>query len=187
MKLIIVQGESTTGKTTLVKKLATDLKLSYFMKDEYKEHRYDELGHIPTLKEWKTIDVASWEQIYEAVRRTAKEDKTLIIEGNFWKSKCRVLREIIPTDATVIEIFCTAAPSVIFRRFRNRYRSGERHPSHRDHLWLPAVGVDMLCAKLGWHWIQPVGVSETMIRVDSTDFSKVDYEAIKKFVSDNLR
>jgi len=183
MKLIIVQGESATGKTTLVKRLATDLNLPYFMKDDYKERRYDELGKIPSLRQWSKIDNDSWEAIYAAIQQAVDSDGSLIIEGNFWRKQRARIRKIVPESASVAEVFCTADPAMIWQRFHERHRQGNRHPGHRDHLWGPTMWLDLTCSKLGWHWIKPVGISQRLLRVDTTDFSKLDYQAIKDFVA----
>lgn len=49
MNLIVVEGGSGTGKTTLARQLAQDLGYQVFLKDTYKEAQFDQLNKTPNL------------------------------------------------------------------------------------------------------------------------------------------
>jgi predicted kinase len=182
MQLIIVQGKTATGKTHLANRLSKDLGIAAFIKDGYKEKRFDALGKVPNLKQWVDIENESWRQLHEAVQEAIHKNTSLIIEGNFVPKERKKLRKLIPTTCNVVEIFCFAKGRVLSKRYVQRNRSGERHPGHRDHLWYGVVFMEMAAAGVGAHWIKPVRVSDKVLKVDTTDFSKVDHEKIVQFI-----
>lgn len=186
MKLVIIEGKTATGKTTLAKRLAHDLDLPAFLKDAYKERRFDALGRPPTLRQWVEIENASWRVLHDAVKAAIQDNESLIIEGNFVPKVRRQLRKLIPPDCTVVEIFCFAKGRTLLQRYIRRNQSGERHRGHLDHLWYGSVLLEMAAARLGFHWVKPLAISDKLLLVDTSDFSAVDYDKIKRFIKASL-
>ena len=182
MKLIIIQGAPATGKTTIGLKLIRDLGYSHLFKDAYKESQYDLLGHLPNFKEWRQIELAGWQEVYNAIANAQTEDRSLIIEGNFMNPQIKNIRTLIKPNAEVIELFLFARGWASFTRHIMRNKSGGRHKSHRDHLWYPASFMANLLEIMGMPINKPLGISEHILKLDTTDFLKVDYQKILAFV-----
>jgi adenylate kinase family enzyme len=180
MKLIIVEGSTSTGKSTLARRLAKDLAITAFLRDDYKEAEYDKIAGRPTLKQMSKIDADSRTELYGAVKRAVAQDQPLIVESNFKYEQGKAIRKMLKPDTKVVEVFCHANGFRVFKRYVGRNRRGERHPGHRDHLWYWIVGVEAF--GLGRLRYRPLRISKDILKVDANDFSKVDYAKILEFV-----
>jgi len=187
MNLIIVGGQTSTGKSTLSRRLATDLGIATCLKDSYTEEEYFPSLRAP-LKPWQWIhsEHLAWKKIYEAVELAQAKDYDLLIEGNFAGPQKRRLQKIIRSDTRVIEIFCYARGLTTYRRFVARNKSGERHPGHRDELWYWVPWLEAVCRQLGWDWVKPLRFGSDVLQLDTTDFVAVHYETIRAHIKERL-
>lgn len=184
MNLIIIQGESCTGKTALAKRLANDFKMPVFLRDGYKETIYNTMEGTPSLGRWWQIEKASWRELYRVVQAAVLTDQPLIIESTFTGRQKRWLQRSFANNTLVTEIYCYANGKVIRERFKKRYSTGERHRGHRDNLWVPVLWLEVNAAKIGWHWIKPLGLSNKPLYIDTSNYLAVDYVAIKQFIKE---
>ncbi|HSX05277.1 MAG TPA: AAA family ATPase [Candidatus Saccharimonadales bacterium] len=182
MQLIIIHGATSTGKTTLAQRLAADTGITAVLKDAYKEEIFDTLPKPPNLVLWKKIELASWRNIYDHVRRAQANNEPIIIEGNFMGPQRRTVAKLVGSNDTIKEIYCYADRGVVQNRYRERYRSGARHKGHRDHLWYGKLLLDGVLDKIGLGNARPLKLSHRLLTVDTTDFSKVNYDRILAFV-----
>lgn len=182
MKLIIMQGQLATGKTTLGKKLAADLRIPLFIRDESKERLYDTLPNLPSVRQWFKVEKLSWQELYDRVEGSIKNDKSLIIEGNFAGRQRKILRKLLASNVSVVEIYCQANGKVLTERFRQRSRSAGRHKGHRDSWWTLVLWTAVIAAKLGWRYPPKLRLSSRTLIVDTSDFSKVRYDEIKAYI-----
>lgn len=180
MKLVIIDGPTATGKTTLARKLAKDLNIATFLKDDYKEREFDRLGKKPNAKQMSQIEKMSWQEVFSAVAAAVKNNRSLIIEGNFYKSHGKEIKKVLNADTIVVEIFCHASGFVIFKRFVDRNRRGEKHEGHRDHLLYPLIMFEAFF--LGFKHYRSLELSANILKVNTTDFANIDYETIRKFI-----
>ena len=72
-----------------------------------------------------------------------------------------------------IQIICNSDRDTLFKRFKERSETGNRHPGHGD----PDV-FDLLRENLAKEESPVMNIGGPVIMVDTTDFSKVDYDAI---------
>jgi predicted kinase len=188
MNLIIVGGQTSTGKTTISRRLMRDLELQGCLKDDYKEREYfSRLGDRPKLTQLYAAERASWAVLYAAVRKAQKAGHDLLIEGNFTGLQKRRLRKLLLPETTVIELYLYARGFTIYRRFVLRDKSGERHPGHRDSLWYSIPWLEALTSQVGLRWVRPLRLGQAVLCVDTTDFSRLNYESIRSFVTERLR
>lgn len=184
MKLIIIEGATSTGKTALARHLAKDLKVRLFLKDAYKEAIFDSLNEPLTLKQAHQIERDSWQAVFKAAESAIRANESLIVEGNFFRSHRRVFKRLLESgNCIVVEVYCYANGLTVLRRYVRRNRSGERHTGHKDHLWYVLVGLE---APFMWleKYIRPLRLSPSLLKVDTSDFSKIDYKAIERHISE---
>jgi adenylate kinase family enzyme len=180
MKLIIINGTTSTGKSTLAGKLAKDLGIKAYLRDVYKEQEFDLLGKSPSLKQLSIIETASQQKLFEAIEGAVKQDESLIVESNFTYAQAKKIKSLIRPNTVVVEIFCFANGFRIFKRYVGRNKSGERHHGHRDYLWYPIVAVEAF--GIGKLRYRPLKLSPNTLLVDTNNFATVDYGKIRKFI-----
>ncbi len=125
---IIISGIPGSGKTTLGKKLASELMLSYYDKDEILEGLFDSLG-TANMKWRQKLSRASDEILIRLVKNSAGAVVT-----SFWKNTKTAHGSGTPVDwllslsGNVLEIYCFCEPELAAARFKNR----KRHHGHLD-------------------------------------------------------
>jgi gluconate kinase len=187
MNLIIVGGQTSTGKSTISRKLAADLRLRYCLKDDYKEQEYfATLGERPNLWGLYQAERASWHVVYQAVQAAQAKGYDLLIEGNFTGAQKRRLRAMLHHGTNVVELYLYARGFTIYHRYVARDKSGERHPGHRDSLWYWVPWLEALTAHVGLRWVYPMRLGGAVLRIDATDFVRIDYAQIRSFVTEHL-
>lgn len=132
--LVIIQGGSATGKSTLAKRLATDLGIRFIAKDHFKEMLYDTLG-APTDRADSTVyGKAATMAFYSAARSFLEAGRSLIIESAFAKGIAeRDIDTLISgVDVLKLQIHCSASPVVRLERYESRIKDGSRHKAHPD-------------------------------------------------------
>jgi predicted kinase len=174
--LILVLGMPGSGKTTLAKKLAEELRLPLISKDDIKVMLFDVYGWKD--REWsKLAGQASYSTMDYVIEEQLRAGHSLIVESPFnpelANAKFRKWQEAY--DVRYAQVFCYADAEVIRQRFRTRAIADSRHVSS-------AEGEEGL-RDLENHikrGVAPLDVGGTVIKVDSTDFSNLDEVAIIK-------
>lgn len=181
--LIIVSGFSCTGKTALAKKIGEHFSLPAFGRDDFKESLYDSLEYSD--REWsKKLGVASYRLLYLVVEKILCSGSSIILESNFKaKPDAEKLEKLKDKyQCYLLQIHGHVEMSLALSRFENRAKSGERHPGHVDHLIYDEMESNF---KQGGYEV--FDICDRTLKVDTTDFDRVNYEAIFKVVQDCLR
>ncbi len=181
MKLVIIQGGAATGKSTLAKKLVKDLGFASFLKDSFKEKHYDSLNKKPNLLMWFHLEKSSWEKMYEAIEESISQDRSLLIEGNFLPRQKRRITKLLKDNCVVVEVYCYTKGWISLRRYIERNEQGKRHAGHRDRLWYPLVVLEVLLAMFGVRFYRPLGLSNNLVKINTTDTAKIGYDKVLKF------
>ena len=84
-------------------------------------------------------------------------------------------------DARSIQIICNAGSEILFERFKARSESGNRHPGHGDEIVLTE-----LHEFLSSDDAPLLAIGGPVVEVDTTDFSKVEYQEILEKVQSAL-
>jgi predicted kinase len=172
--VIIITGLPATGKTTLGKKIATELNLPFISKDEIKELLFDSLSY--TDLDWsKKVGSASYDLLYYLTELFLKSKQSLIIETNFnpkfANQKLADLKN--KYDFQPVQIRCFAEGQTLFERFKKRAHSQERHPGHLD-----AENLDALQEVLLPGTIEALDIDGPLFDLDTTDLTKLDYQKL---------
>jgi predicted kinase len=168
--LILILGLPATGKTTLAKKISEELALPLLIKDDLKVVLFDVYGWKDREESMKA-GTASYKIMDYVIEEQLRCGNSLIVEGTFnpvyddakfksWQEKYNV---------RYAQIYCYADAGTIRRRFSERAAADSRHVSHIE----GEGGLQNLENHIQ-RGINPLGVEGTFIKVDSTDFSKVD-------------
>ena len=77
-------------------------------------------------------------------------------------------------DFEPFQILCKTDADVLFKRFKARSESGERHPGHTDHL----VASDQFDEFLINEKYKALDIGGSIFEIDTTDFKSIDYEGL---------
>lgn len=174
--LILVTGAPASGKSTITARLAADLRLPLFAKDDVKELLADSLdvsGFDWSRRAGKTsFFLLDWLAV-----RLLSAGQSVILEANFdrrYLNEWGFPKTAAEVQARIVEIFCRAEPPVLIQRYTERFESGGRHPIHHDREHLEGTLREEIA---GDKFSEPLGLG-TIIEVDTTSFERVDYPGI---------
>lgn len=176
--IIIVTGPPASGKTTLGRALAARLHMPFLYKDGIKETLFDTLGWSD--REWsRTLGVATYALLFHLLEMELAAGRSLVVESNFDAERAGpsflALRERY--GFRPVQVCCVADGAVLLERCRLRATSDERHPGHDDLAHMAELEPALLRGRL-----DPLPLGGPIIEVDTTDFVKVDAEAITREV-----
>jgi glucokinase len=179
-KLIIVNGLSASGKSTLAARLSKDLNTPLFAKDDFKELIADTIGYT-NHESTRHFGKASFAALFLVAQEILSKGTSVVIEGNFTlgeetKSFLSHMRE---GEIDVREILCYTNPELLIRRYRDRTKHPERHPVHHTlgekelNEW-----VDRIFAGNG----KAAPLTGNLLEVDTTNLTDEQYKNVLDFV-----
>ena len=172
--LILILGLPGSGKTTLARKISQELDLPLLVKDDIKVMLFDVYGW-KDREESKKAGTASYKIMDYVIEEQLRCGNSLVVEGTFnpayddakfksWQEKYNV---------RYAQIYCYADANTVRQRFRDRAASDSHHVSHIE----GEGGLQNLENHIQ-RGINPLGIDGTLIKVDTTDFLKVDEAGI---------
>jgi predicted kinase len=178
--IVIISGNTATGKTTVGQQLAARLGLRFYSKDQFKEDLFAR-HRRHKLMWWQWYDRRAKGQLFDQIARSQKAGEPIIVESNFEPHDRKRLRSVIKSDQA-IELYFYAQPGTVLRRYIARLKTDEKHPAHYDWLWVPLTALYSGLSVLGYDRFKPTGATKTIQYVDTTDFSKVSVAKLAKSI-----
>lgn len=187
--LILITGLPATGKTSFARYLSRKMEIPMASKDIIKEHLFDTVG-FKNRNEKVALGIAAMDIMYHFAEIQLELGKPVILENNFENiSRPGLLKIIEKYNCKTITIRFHADMQILSERFLVRDRSPERHRGHVINTRYPEdkdpvlieiqpINIDKYYSAMKQRGMEDFSVGGMEITVDSTDFSKVSYNAI---------
>lgn len=130
-RLIVVCGAPASGKTTLARRLAGDLRLPLLEKDVIKESLAEAIG-ATSQEASKRIGEASYRMLYDLAFSILGQGRDVMLEANLSRRFAVPELARLGTISRLMLVQCVADREVIERRYRSRHAEGGRHAAHFD-------------------------------------------------------
>lgn len=190
MYCILITGIPASGKTTMAECISRRFGLPVISKDLIKEKLYDQVG-FHSREEKVKLGIASMEIMYYVAEQMMRCGKAFILENNFENISRDGLFAILEKYSyTAITVRLTGDYELIYRRFEERNSSPERHRGHvvddqypevpgftGEH---PTMTRERYIEAIKTRGFDTFAGNGPCITVDTTDFERVDMEAILK-------
>jgi Predicted kinase len=164
--LIIINGFPGAGKTTLGKRLSTDLRLPLLSRDGIYETLFDGLD-CQTHGSPPLLAPTAFTLLYSFAGILLAAGQSLIIEGFFGRPDLRsaeFLKLKKDYDFEPFQIMCRADGQVLLERYSARMGSAERHIGHRDLEWIEQEGNK---ERLLYEELAPLSIGGTVVEIDT--------------------
>ncbi|NJN83481.1 MAG: ATP-binding protein [Caldilineaceae bacterium] len=173
--LLIVTGPPAAGKTTLARRLAIDLSLPLFSKDAIKESLFDTLGTGDRAWSMK-LGVASIELLFHTLAWQLGAGNSVIAETAFIPEydNARFLDLQRMHPCSLMQIYVTASPAILAKRFKDRANSGDRHSGHVD----TRLDENEYLVSLRAGKYAKLDLNTSIIQMDTTEAGMVDYSRL---------
>lgn len=180
--LAIVCGAPGSGKTTLARRLAGELRLPLLAKDDFKEALHDVLG-APDQAASQRLGLAALTLLRQTAARLLGTGVSVLVEANYQRGLAEPELRPLLGLAHGVQIHCGGDPSAIVLRYCERAARGERHAGHFDHDALPR-----LHGLLERGAYEPLDLDVPVLRADTTAAAEYvpDFTTIAAFVRERL-
>ena len=153
---VVVGGVPGSGKTTLARPLARELRLPLVSKDTIKEALFDVLG---------TGDLEWSRRLGQAAHRVmyaiAAESQGAVLESHFWRGLAE--DDLRALGSPMIQVYCRCPLDLAADRYRQRATSADRHPGH-----LPEHQAEEVTKAWREKEPQPLDLDGELIEVDTS-------------------
>lgn len=141
----VISGPPAAGKSTLARWLAAARGWPLLAKDAYKERVFERLGADD--RDWsRHVSQLAWDLLFDEAERWLAAGACCVLDGNFRPAEALRLQRLPVPPARLVEIRCSAAPTVLLQRYRERAASGTRHSGHVDLEALPEIEAELAAA-----------------------------------------
>ena len=191
MYCILVTGIPAAGKSTMAKVMSEKLKLPVISKDTIKELLFDNVGFQSRAEKVK-LGIASMEIMYYVAGQLMKAEQPFILENNFEYSSEQGIKSLLEKyQYSVLTITLTGDYKVIYQRFLERENSPDRHRGHIVNDCYPekkennmkilkakTISYENFVCGIEKRGFDAFCVDGRQIKVDTTDFSKINMEEL---------
>lgn len=183
---IVICGDLAGGKTTYGKKISKELQIPFFSKDKLKEVLFDSMNNNNnnfSYEEKRKIGASSYAIFYNIAEQLMEAGQAFILESNFVKESIDVLNNLINKyNYKCITVRFEGDTKILHKRFLKREYSEERHQG------LVSNGTfdDFEEYLKHSNKLKEFKINDDEIIVDTTDFSKVNFEDIMKQIQERI-
>jgi predicted kinase len=157
-----------SGKTTLARRVAAELRMPLLEKDVLKEELFDTLGTGDV--EWsQRLGTATYELLVLGARALLAAGRPVILEANFFRGSEPRFRDL-PVHR-LVQVHCHAPLDVLLDRYRERVTT--RHPGHLD-----ALRVDEVRARFESNLNGALSLDGELVPVDTASLPVEDTVAL---------
>ncbi|MCL2351096.1 MAG: ATP-binding protein [Firmicutes bacterium] len=172
--IILIGGYPGAGKTAFSLRLSAELGIPCFNKDHMKNVLWEHF-RFSTREESLRFSMAAFGLLRYAAERFIKAGKPAIIESNFRPPEAEALKSLFDeTSCRSLAYLFVGDLRAIHRRFVERESLPERGEGNRMH----GLSDDFGDFAEGVKTLGEVDFGGKTVRVDATDFGKVDYEGL---------
>lgn len=176
--VLIITGQLASLKTTIAKRLATDLKALLLCKDDLKEALAKSIK-VSSREENIALSKATFHMMHEVLLKSLIHDNPVIIEGNFKEDEYKILRESLNhTDILVITLYLYGESDELYARYLKREIS--RHAIHRS---TGTMNKDTFAESMHYY-DQVYNQFESIEKIDTTVFNDEDYQSLKRHLKE---
>jgi predicted kinase len=174
--LVIVSGAPGGGKTTLARRLGSDLRLPLLGKDALKEALADAMGPPADVPASSRLGDGAYAVLYLAVAALLESGAGAIVESNFRRGVSEPDLRPLLADSVACLVHCTADSATLQARYADRFARGERHAVHLDGDRATGLAEDLASGRF-----EPLDLPIPTLVVDTTDGWRPTYEEIREF------
>ncbi len=173
-KLVLIAGASASGKSRYLEYFRSNTALPVFSKDDIKEVLYQGIGMAAdSPSAVKQYGAMAYDMLFSVAETLMKSGCDFGLESNFTdRSRQSLVPLLEKWGYSCMTVLFTAPVEILHRRFVEREVRGERPEAFGLGLYHDLEDFRKNCAG-AFHF----SLGET-VRVDTSDFRKVDYEEI---------
>ena len=175
-QMIIIEGYLAAGKSSFAEKLSQALKVPYLIKDTFKTALCSTVP-MEDRKQSSRFSAITFDGMLYVADRLLEVGCPLIMEGNFVpagvkdRDESDAIRKVLEKhQCETLTFKFTGDTRVLHKRFAKREESPERGQANRIGSAVSYEDFDMWC-----HNLDSFDLGGKVIRVDTTDFDRVDY------------
>lgn len=178
-KLVLIAGASAAGKTRYAKYVKEQLPLPLMMKDRMREVIYERMPFdLSSVEKNQQLGACAYSALFYAAEELMRAGTDFAMESNFTKASEPILQELADTYGySCMTVLFDASMEVLHQRFLNRERTEERHIGLSKGLF---HDYEKFCRVAEHARGFTFG---RMLRVDTADWSLVDYEQITRKIA----
>ena len=175
--MIVVGGYLASGKSTFAVRLSEAINVPYFAKDTLKIALCENIL-INNREESSRFSVVTFDAMMYAAERLLEVGYPVIIEGNFTPAGVKkidqagVIKNLVGKyNCQLLTFKFMGDTQVLYKRFIERDKTVERGQANMMFVEVSFSDFDKWC-----HNLDAFDVGGEIIKIDTTDFIKVDFE-----------